>query len=126
MVVLHELHLLRPVAPIPSVAITFVICPLNSHKLTGIVRTMATTAAIGFFKILTACFLGPGRPLPSMLPFARHQRGGVKPIRPCRVDETARPSIYMGAARPEKVRGLAYANGYFRAGVIGVEQANVP
>src|ERR1700693_1292583 len=104
MVALHELHLLRPVASIPSVAITFVICPLNcplnSYKLTGIVGTTATTAAMMFFKILIACLLGPGVPPPSMPPFARHQRGRVQPIRPCRVDETARPSIYMGAARP--------------------------
>ena len=72
-------------------------------------------AAAIFLKILIACLLGPGRPLPSMLPFARHQRGRLKPSRPCRVDETAPPSIYMEAGRVEKARGLAYVNGYFRA-----------
>jgi hypothetical protein len=50
-----------------------------------------------------------------MLPFAHHQRGRLMPIRPCLVDEIAPPSIYMGAGRVEKVRGLAYVNGYFRA-----------
>ena len=82
-------------------------------------------AAVIFFKILIACLLGPGRPLPSMLPFARHQRGRLKPIRPCRVDETARSSIYMGAGRPEKVRGLAYVNGYPGPASSGA-QANAP
>jgi hypothetical protein len=98
---LGELHLLRPAASIPRVAIT---------------------AAMIFFKILIACLLGPGRPLPSMLPFARHQRGRLKPSRPCRVDETAPPSIYMEAGRVEKVWGLAYVNGYFRALAYGQSQ----
>ena len=102
-------------ASIPRVAITFVICPLNSHKLMGIVRPTATTAAMIFFKILNTCLLGPGQPLPFMLPFARHQRGRLMPTHPCRVDEIAPPSIYMGAGRAEKVRGLAYVNGYSRA-----------
>jgi hypothetical protein len=32
----------------------------------------------------------------------------------------------MGARRAEKVRGLAYVNGYSRAGVVGDEQVNAP
>jgi hypothetical protein len=110
------------VTSIPSVAITFVICPLNSHKFTGIVRTTATTAAMMFFKILIASLLGPGQPLPSMLPFAHHQRGRLMTIRPCRVDEIAPPFIYLGAGRAEKVWGLGYVNGYSRALAYGQSQ----
>jgi len=74
------------------------------------------------FKILIACLLGPGQPLPFMLPFARHQRGRLMPILPCPVDEIAPPSIYMGAGRVEKVRGLGYVIGYFRALAYGQSQ----
>mgnify|MGYP003297190473 CR=1 FL=1 len=55
-------------------------------------------------------------------PFARHQRGRLKPIRPCRVDETAPRSIYMEAGRVEKVRGMVYINGHFRALAYGQSQ----
>jgi hypothetical protein len=95
--------------------------PANS-KVRADVRTTAATAAMIFFKILIACLLGPGQPPPFMLPFARHQRGRLMPIRPCRVDEIAPPSIYMGAGRVEKVRGLAYVNGYFLALAYGQSQ----